>query len=365
MGKALRILTVFVLLLSIGALVFGILLFMKREELKGRTQSLERTLVEIAGYTENRFDDATPVEIPGRDMSDCPDRQIDNPEMRDFGSEYRHALEEAAAETINLGTDDKRRLLAQFYRPDPAGGKAKDPVTGMYISSGPGTMQEILTNLTARTSEQLNRLNETRSELKKTRMELSDVITVVNGLKPELRAARAEITDKKRIIAGLESDKSRLEGQVAQLEGEIADLKGTIVKKDEKIAELNDNIDDLNGKIKALQIELATHRATGPISVYYERIEPGQKGTVVSVNSRWKFVVMKLSREFLVELLGKDLDREVPPNFGLMIRRPGENGDLVTKVNLIQVKIDENLGIADILDDWQVHPVEEGDEVFY
>ena len=74
---------------------------------------------------------------------------------------------------------------------------------------------------------------------------------------------------------------------------------------------------------------------------------------------------MKLSREFLVELLGKDLDREVPPNFGLMIRRPGENGDLVTKVNLIQVKIDENLGIADILDDWQVHPVEEGDEVFY
>ncbi len=49
MEKALKPLIVILLLLSITSLVFGIMLFQKREILKGRTQKLESAVEEIAG----------------------------------------------------------------------------------------------------------------------------------------------------------------------------------------------------------------------------------------------------------------------------------------------------------------------------
>ena len=53
MGKLLRVLVVILLLLSIGALALGILLFNKRELLKARAQKLETAIIGLA-LTTNR-----------------------------------------------------------------------------------------------------------------------------------------------------------------------------------------------------------------------------------------------------------------------------------------------------------------------
>ena len=72
MGKLLRVLTVILFILTIGALTMGILLFNRREILKGRTQKLERTLI-MLGPTieaEGAALDETKPDYPARDIDD-------------------------------------------------------------------------------------------------------------------------------------------------------------------------------------------------------------------------------------------------------------------------------------------------------
>jgi hypothetical protein len=49
----------------------------------------------------------------------------------------------------------------------------------------------------------------------------------------------------------------------------------------------------------------------------------------------------------------------------LLLKRPGKDGEFVTKIRLIQIQREQRLGIADILDDWQVLPIKKGDVVWF
>ena len=55
MGTLLKVLTVFILLLSIFALVLGIANFNKREQLIGRTHELESSIIALANFIEDRL----------------------------------------------------------------------------------------------------------------------------------------------------------------------------------------------------------------------------------------------------------------------------------------------------------------------
>jgi hypothetical protein len=67
------------------------------------------------------------------------------------------------------------------------------------------------------------------------------------------------------------------------------------------------------------------------------------------------------------ELLGQNLDQALP-QVEMMVRRPGLKtaaGDFITRIRLRQVVRDQALFTADVLPDWQQHPVEKGDVVFF
>ena len=52
--------------------------------------------------------------------------------------------------------------------------------------------------------------------------------------------------------------------------------------------------------------------------------------------------------------------------FGANVGLCGDGSDtFVTKVRLVQIKRDKNLGVADILTQWQQEPIKKGDVIFY
>ena len=96
----------------------------------------------------------------------------------------------------------------------------------------------------------------------------------------------------------------------------------------------------------------------------------GVKGTVVSVDAQYGFVVVRLNDAALEELAGPAESRTGRiPETDVMVRRPGFKGpagDFVTSLRLRAIRNDgTNLAMADNLPAWEQAPMAVGDEVFY
>ena len=374
MGKLLRVLTVFIFLLSIAALVLGIMLFQKREELKGRTQKLEDTLQRIA----ERFIEAEEPELdqvpqyPERDIDEVSSRLIDSPRLNTFWNTYNHELEVLSSDIQKMRID--RNQLMNYYRRDRATGKIeRDPATGFPITEGRGTMQEILDNIIDRSAEQQTRLDNTRVELSNLREEYIQAVRELNQHKQSLRQDKNTIVQLNNQIAQLEQTIRDKDREIAQLRDEVRSLNDTIADRNRQILEMEElvsekdaEIEFLNARIRQLEGDRpAVHDIDGEIFV--GQIEPGVKGTISTINAEWGFAVLDLKDEFLREVMGELLDGPVP-RVDLYVRRPdrddGTVGEFVTKMRLRQIKTEELLGIADILSNWQQLPVRTGDVVF-
>jgi hypothetical protein len=370
MGKLLRVLVGFFLLFSIAALVLGILLFNKRELLKGRTQKLETALIKLGATIE-----AEPAPAPGdtyvsRDIDDCTPDIIDNPATSDFWDSYKTNLEKQGIETLDI--DKRKRDLMTYYLRDPFDNKIKVDAAGLKITEGDGTMQNLLNDILEKARQQLDRLNETRQQLTDLREEHIVTIEELNDRKMRLREALNTIVQLEATIDELNAEIAGLKDTIAQLEDEKRKLEEQIVELQREIEELEQDKKELEGTIEVLKKEIEDLRnPIDPDSKEARRalpigfvIQPGVKGKVAAVNPDWNFVVLQLTDEFLLEVLGKDLDRNFAP-IDVYLKRTVRGEDFVSKVRILQIRKEEKIGVGDILSDWQHLPVKEGDVVFY
>jgi len=374
MTKLLKVLVVFLLILSIAALALGVMLFMKRELLKGRTQKLERALTALAATIEAEPATVeTPPRYPRKDVSPTTSELLDDPERSAFWDDYRHALELTDRETMDLQTRQKQQQLMMYYKLAPDTGKPERDLQGNKLTTGPGTMQELLNDVLGKAEEQLNRLNETRLQLTTVREELVRTVEELNALKQSHRQSLKTIVDLEAEIVRLNNEIASLNQKIAQLEAEKRSLEDQIADQLRQIAQLEEEKLTLEQEVEALreeneklrQVEAKpgaqpTALGAGVISA---RVDPGVKGQVAAVEPQWNFVVVALSDAFLAELL-QDPEAGIP-QLELTVRRPRPDDTFVTKLRLIQVQKAEKLGICDILPDWQQKPVKKGDVVLY
>ncbi|MBM4164201.1 MAG: hypothetical protein FJ222_07150 [Lentisphaerae bacterium] len=384
MGKVLRVLIVLILVLGIGALVLEFQIIGMREALVGRAHKFEEGIRRIAGTIEAQ----PPVEMPARslperDISPVTAAELTNPDRKTFWSTYPFSLEQDNLKPLDYNTDAMAKQLRQYYYEEFDAIKNKpvrirDPRDPRkFATSGKGTLQEALDNLFARAKAQNATLNATRAELKKTADELVDLINEFNRLKQSSRAdkklieeLRAEITRLIGVVAERDATISRLEADILDLQTEEARLK-------DEIAKLKDTIISHEATIKAQANEIERLkdpglRPGGPKGTELPRdlenvLTPGDKGKVVAYDDTLKFVVVALSPAFMTELLGKDQTQGLP-QIEMMVRRPGLTsaaGDFITRIRLRQVVRDQGLVVADILSDWQQHPLENGDVVYF
>lgn len=368
MGKALRVFVILLLLLSITALVFAILLFQKRELLKGRTQTLENYVIKLSSTFESAAGEKG--DLPGdpeRDVSPVSPEVLANPERAKFWDTYRYELEKTENALLDLSR--KRPELMQYYKIDPITMKVmRDPTYGTKVTEGEGTMKNLLEDVVKKASEQYDRLNQTREQLRKLREELIATINDLNSQKGDLRTRLAKIVELQQQIAGLERQIGELKDQIARLEDEKKSLQDTVGERERQIAQLEKDKAEQEIAIRRLEEEIRILRSTprdpGAAATSIKYLEPGDKGSVIGINSEWNFVVLKVSESFVTELVGEKHDEPLPV-VELNLKRAEDGKKFVTKVRLVQLKAEEGLAVADIMSEWLQMPVQAGDILFY
>jgi predicted nucleic acid-binding Zn-ribbon protein len=362
------------LLLAIAGLTLGILLFNRREILKGRTQQLEKTIIKLGTLTE-----AEPAKLDekpkyiAKDVADCTSTILEEPETSPFWNTYKHELEVLDQPFMDL--NKKKMQLMTYFQLDPRGDVKYDDYN-RKMTDGPDTMKAVLDDLVTRSQAQLNRLNETRSQLKALREELVSTIETLNKTKKDLRTALNTIVQKDQKIAELEGKIAQLKTQIETLENEKRDLQSQIADLNKEIKDLKQELDNKKTEITKLKDEIKRLRddlqeriknsgeKADQVYSMAGRVSPGTKGKVISINSEYRFALVEISDEFMKEILGENLN-QVIPFINLQVKRPGDKGEFVTKVHLVQIKASQKIAVVDILGDWQQRPLEIGDVVFY
>lgn len=365
MGKLLKVLTVVFLILSAAALYLGVQLFSKREVLKGRTQKLENAVISLGTFIESEPAEPQTAAFSERDMSDCTAELLESPELSDFWRTYSLQLEKQNLPTMELAP--RRAELMSYYQRDPVTQKIKRDEMGYPVTKGKGTMQYVLDDVLNKAQSQLQRLNETRHELKVVREELVATIDDLNARKSGLREALIETEQSKAALTEQEELAAQAQKQAEELRQQKQAAADELAAERAKSAKLEDEAKDMQANIKNLKARLATAGASmqqGAEPLMARKIDTGVKGSVAAVNPSWNFAVVKLTDEFVIAMLGEDKSGEFQP-IELLVKRADSSGTFVTKVRLTQIKRDQNLAIADILGDWQQAPVEDGDILFY
>ena len=377
MGKLLRVLVYVILVLSVVALVFANLLFVKREVLTKRNSVLEDQIVKLAKTIEAAdAADAAAPEVQ-KDTSEVSDREIANPEKESVLEGYAVKLEQQNLPTIDLGSNDKRKQLRNYYAMGPDGKPVIDSLENKPTAKGPGSMQELLDQLFERAKAQQATLNKTRAALAKIREQVSSAVSEINKLKTDGRSTKKELKTTHEQVTTLQGEKEALDARVAkltaekkELAAEAADAKSEAEKLNEEKVTLTDQLaksKETNEELKKRLSGKATNATSEQGGVAVTALTAGDKGKVIESNDELKFMIIDFASDAMTELLGADRQGQLP-QLEMNVRRTGRQsaaGEFVTRIKLRQAVRGKNLVVADILSDWQQTKVEKGDVVFF
>jgi hypothetical protein len=317
MAKLLKVLVVLLLILSAVALTVEIILVRQREELKGRNLMLTRGAIQVAKTLEV-IPAEPPVDLATRDL---PLLQL-NEEM------FKH-----------------------FYQIGPDGKVVSE--NGQKKTDGPGTLDALLKDISAKANLQFVRLNDTRSLLASTRVTLNETSNTLVATILDLNQTREKLKQTENSLEAANKDIEQKKEQIADLTQKNEALTADVERKKEEIGKLTDKISDVEAKLVAstryvqkLEKDLGDC-LRGPS----EGMTPGLQGQIIVVNTNWNFV--------LVDMLP---EAHLVPMTDLTVQR----GDkLVGKVRVSEVIRDRRFAFGEILPDWQQVPVAAGDYVFY
>ena len=377
MGTLLRVLTVFIFLLSILAFVMGYANFDQRELLIGRTHMLQEYVTKIAKTIEvaqpelpeddpNSPYEFEPVEW---DVDDVTARPNESPMMSDFWDSYSNALEVSGSSFVRLDTEAMEQELRQYYlvKPDPETGKpvVQKDSQGRPRTKGPGTMHDRLEDVLERAAAQIGRLNKTREQLIRVREHLNEVAGLLNEEKKERRLNLRTIEELKAEIARLEDVIVTKDNEIAKLQREKLELEDTVQDLNTQIGEKDQTIQERDAEILRLKerIEQITRvDITGDQrkDVQTGVLTPGVKGKVVGVNKELSFVIVELTPEAAAEIVPNGTFQPVDMD----IHRPGLD-TIVTRVRITNPPSAARITIGDNVYGWEQTPVQIGDEVVF
>lgn len=360
------------LLLGAGALVLGYILFAQRELLKGRTQSLEKGVVQIATLLEQPTDD--PVDVVAdfieKDVAELAAQLNPDPEHAAFWQSYPLYLEDVDQKLFTVTRED----LMNYYKIDFATQRPAKDINGVRITEGEGTMDAVLKRIIGAAQYELERLNRTRDQLKKVREELIATIIELNDGKQTQRQQLVLIQEQRNTIASLEDERRQLTARVAELESDKLDLQGQVADMQRQIEELNEEIvamQEIIDKQRETIAKLMKPTPQGQISASelnnIIKMEAGDKGSVVSVNSDWSYVVLQFDDAALAEIetMRKALEENLTPGTPAVEFFLKRGDAYVAKIKLVQIKRDQKLAVADVLPNWQQAEIKPGDRIFF
>lgn len=384
MNKLLHAIVYLILIVAVAALVFEKSLFEKRSLLSDRNRAMEDYIVRLARTIE-KADAPRPMSVPEakKDISPIEARQVDTPDMENVLEEYPAQLEAQNLETFNWDNSSTRLQLRQLYFLGPDGEVVPDVANyNKPMTTGKGTMAELMDQLFERAKAQQANLNNTRAALAELRGKLETIVSEYNKIKPDSRILKMTEDELKQKVSQLVQEKQTLEDQIAKFKTRLEEHQGEITSVKDELTTAKDDADilkeentALDKKVKQLQKlmeTMARNNTQGPAAgaglggTAVTSLPAGEKGKLIAVDNNLMFCVVEFTDEAMKEMLGAERQGMLPA-LTLCIRRKGFQGpagEFVGKVALRQAVAGKNYVIADLLGDWSQAAAEKGDVVF-
>ncbi len=233
MAKALKPLIIVFLVLSIAALVLGIVLFLQRDVIKGRTQKLEKAVLDVTAELTS----------PKEPFVDAIDQTLDPAMLKVYASK--------------------------------TGGPTMDQQIKQMITIADIRKEQIFT-----TKETLKR---TEDELAATKVELENTKTELANTKQELETTRTELATTRTELDTAKSQIAQLEQEKTQMQAQIDDLNTQLSKAGDEIQDLKDQVATLDKIVREYEGDKQNAKELAGVS-----------GKIMLVDPDWNFVILDI-----------------------------------------------------------------------
>jgi len=378
MNKAVHALVYVILAVAGVVLYFEMKLFEKKELLTDSNEQLRKCIVDLSSYIEAENAPQGAVLEAKQDVSPREAREVDDPEMVNLLEKYNSQYEATNIKCLDWGNAQSAQLR-RLYALDAEGNKQPDQANpGKFIMEGKDTAAELIKQIVGRAKYQKDTLKETRKELSVVRTKLQELVADYNELPKEIRLNKIEIEKKNKEIETLTAEKTKVETDLENSKKEVEDLKSDVASLKDEVSAAKDETEaakeDLEKSKKLVETLLSRlkNQSSGPRPVTGGpvagggQLTSGDKGKVASVQNEKLFVIVQFEDAALDELIGSERNGALPPHEMLVVRpAKGEGGKerIVGKIRLRQWTPKSNIGVADILKDWQQEPIEKNDVI--
>ena len=375
MNKALHVLVYLFLILSAASLWFELELNKKRSLLTDRNDLQEQYFIKIAGTVEKAEPNKDMTAEIKKDISPVEAKLVDIPDTENILEEYNAYLEQDNLETFSWDNMPTKEQLRNVYVLDHEGKVVMDGIKPLM--KGPGTEDELLSQLFEASKKMQSKLNTTRAELVKLHGILNEQIEELNKLKPVARQDKVTIVEKTEQIAKLEETKADLENQIVKIKAQIDELNAEITSLKDEVVTAQDETEAAKEELqksqqtveqlkKLIQQMVADAQTRSGDTSNITALPAGEKGKVIEVDNENMFVIVEFTDKSMKELKGDNLDHPIPIiEFG--VKRTGYNGaagEFVGRIRLRQEVREKNYVIGDILGAWKQADIAIGDVIF-
>ncbi|MGD9874756.1 MAG: hypothetical protein AB7T27_10900 [Kiritimatiellia bacterium] len=209
-------------------------------------------------------------------------------------------------------------------------------------------MMTPLNQLSAQGANRWDELQDTKLDLENTKAELTSTQEKLAATEEKLVATEAQVVDLTGQLESKEVELAQANTQIEQLEVEKEDLNTQLADTQTQLENAKSEATDLKDEIASLNQTIEDmSRELGELP---DKPAPrGLTGKILFLNPYWNFVVLDIGR-----------DDGLNPNVEMLVHRKDK---LIGKVRISAA--DDKMAIAEILTDWEVTPVKEGDYVLY
>jgi hypothetical protein len=416
MGMLNRIVNISVLVLAIVSVIFGALLFLKREELRGRGDKMASFIVDIVKTLDvnsacdgsNNISDKKLEVDPKKD----PNKAAENQKKSLYHNNYKNL--ETVLAPVKLQTKSimdqrdalgtalgdvgiKLELPEQFppaeFEGLPTYQQKKDQLLGL-VTKVNDRDNAIIKQISA-SATVMGFTVETAAlkNLDNYATPLAEFASKVEKLKKRSDTYGAHITRTCKIfqiaepslggedygaeLSNVASAMQKVKDEFEATKLELKNTKEKLAKTEEQLNQANAKVDSLNKDLDKSGKEIAVWKKKYNVAMGIEEGEvevekaPSQEellkkleGKIVEVNGKWDFVVIDLGKNSVVSVpLGKkkkDIPVPLPEGKVMMVSRDSE---YIAKIRITMVN--DNTAIADILPDVRNGNVLAGDKVFF
>lgn len=418
MGMLNRIVNILVLVLAIVSVIFGTLLFLKREELRARGDKMATFIVDIVKILDvnsacdgsNNITDKKLEVNPKKD----PNKAAENQKKSLYHNNYKNLetvlapvklqtksiMDQRDALGTALGDVGTKLELPEQFPPAafeglPTYQQKKDQLLGLVtkvndrdnaiikqISASATVMGftveiDALKNLDSYTTP-LAEFASKVEKLKKRADAYGEHITKTCKIF-EIPAPSLGGEDYGKELSTVATAMDKIKKEFEATKIELKNTKEKLAKTEEQLNQSNAKVDTLNKDLDNAKKETASWIKKYNVAVGIEDGEPAEKvelppapdelvkkleGKVVEVNGKWDFVVIDLGKNSKITVpegkRKKDIAVPLPEGKVMMVSR---NGEYIAKIRI--TRVNDNTSIADILPDVRNGNVMLGDKVFF